>query len=77
SRSSSQRTGVMTDVRLLHFGEPVPVYALGDFSSEQARKLLAVFLGKYEQGQAVLVPRDTWLKTNILILGLPGCGKSA
>ncbi len=34
----------MTDVRHLHFGEPVPVNALADFSTEQARKQ-AVFLG--------------------------------
>ncbi len=49
----------MTDVRHLHFGEPVPVNALADFSTEQARKQQAVFLGKDEQGQPVLVPRDT------------------
>ncbi|WP_276183566.1 hypothetical protein [Klebsiella pneumoniae] len=67
----------MTDVRHLHFGEPVPVNALADFSTEQARKQQAVFLGKDEQGQPVLVPRDTWRKTNIQILGLPGSGKSA
>ncbi|MCY0629722.1 hypothetical protein OVX87_33290 [Klebsiella pneumoniae] len=36
-----------------------------------------MFLGKDEQGQPVLVPRDTWRKTNIQILGLPGSGKSA
>ncbi|MCI4578697.1 Mobilization protein A, partial [Escherichia coli] len=60
----------------LHFGEPVPVNALADFSTEQARKQQAVFLGKDEQGQPVLVPRDTWRKTNIQILGLPGSGKS-
>ncbi|MFK5494044.1 Mobilization protein A, partial [Klebsiella pneumoniae] len=77
SRRSSQRTGEMTDVRHLHFGEPVPVNALADFSTEQARKQQAVFLGKDEQGQPVLVPRDTWRKTNIQILGLPGSGKSA
>lgn len=76
SRRSSQRTGEMTDVRHLHFGEPVPVNALADFSTEQARKQQAVFLGKDEQGQPVLVPRDTWRKTNIQILGLPGSGKS-
>ncbi|MEV8761103.1 Mobilization protein A, partial [Klebsiella pneumoniae] len=57
--------------------EPVPVNALADFSTEQARKQQAVFLGKDEQGQPVLVPRDTWRKTNIQILGLPGSGKSA
>ncbi|WKG94157.1 hypothetical protein QYQ34_28595 (plasmid) [Klebsiella pneumoniae] len=45
SRRSSQRTGEMTDVRHLHFGEPVPVNALADFSTEQARKQQAVFLG--------------------------------
>ncbi|SQC86718.1 mobB [Klebsiella pneumoniae] len=56
SRRSSQRTGEMTDVRHLHFGEPVPVNALADFSTEQARKQQAVFLGKDEQGQPVLVP---------------------
>ncbi|WP_260690925.1 hypothetical protein [Klebsiella pneumoniae] len=44
SRRSSQRTGEMTDVRHLHFGEPVPVNALADFSSEQARQEQAVFL---------------------------------
>ncbi len=55
----------MTDVRHLHFGEPVPVNALADFSSEQARQEQAVFLGKDEQGKPVLVPRDTWRKTNI------------
>ncbi|MFW8216950.1 Mobilization protein A, partial [Klebsiella pneumoniae] len=76
SRRSSQRTGEMTDVRHLHFGEPVPVNALADFSTEQARKQQAVFLGKDEQGQPVLVPRDTWRKTNIQNLGLPGSGKS-
>lgn len=52
----------MTDVRHLHFGEPVPVNALADFSSEQARQEQAVFLGKDEQGKPVLVPRDTWRK---------------
>ncbi|MBL9431115.1 Mobilization protein A, partial [Klebsiella pneumoniae] len=51
SRRSSQRTGEMTDVRHLHFGEPVPVNALADFSSEQARQEQAVFLGKDEQGK--------------------------
>ncbi|WP_370446948.1 hypothetical protein [Klebsiella pneumoniae] len=56
SRRSSQRTGEITDVRHLHFGEPVPVNALADFSTEQARKQQAVFLGKDEQGQPVLVP---------------------
>ncbi len=76
SRRSSQRTGEMTDVRHLHFGEPVPVNALADFSSEQARQEQAVFLGKDEQGKPVLVPRDTRRKTNIQILGLPGSGKS-
>ncbi|SVZ32245.1 mobB [Klebsiella pneumoniae] len=35
-----------------------------------------MFLGKDEQGKPVLVPRDTWRKTNIQILGLPGSGKS-
>ncbi|WP_117244746.1 TraM recognition domain-containing protein, partial [Klebsiella pneumoniae] len=50
--------------------------ALADFSSEQARQEQAVFLGKDEQGKPVLVPRDTWRKTNIQILGLPGSGKS-
>ncbi|MXS45891.1 Mobilization protein A, partial [Citrobacter koseri] len=64
------------DVRHLHFGEPVPVNALADFSSEQARQEQAVFLGKDEQGKPVLGPRDTWRKTNIQILGLPGSGKS-
>ncbi len=58
SRRSSQRRE-MTDVRHLHFGEPVPVNALADFSSEQARQEQAVFLGKDEQGKPVLVPRDT------------------
>jgi len=76
SRRSSQRTGEMTDVRNLHFGEPVPVNALADFSTEQARKQQVVFLGKKEDGQPVLVPRDTWRKTNVQILGLPGSGKS-
>lgn len=76
SRRSSQRTGEMTDVRNLHFGEPVPVNALADFSTEQARKQQVVFLGKKENGQPVLVPRDTWRKTNVQILGLPGSGKS-
>lgn len=75
-RRSSQRTGEMTDVRHLHFREPVPVNALADFSTEQARKQQAVFLGKDEQGQPVLVPREAWRKTNIQILGLPGSGKS-
>ena len=45
SRRSSQRTGEMTDVRHLHFGEPVPVNALADFSTEQARQQQVVFLG--------------------------------
>ncbi|MEZ2587277.1 type IV secretory system conjugative DNA transfer family protein [Kluyvera intermedia] len=76
SRRSSQRTGEMTDVRHLHFGEAVPVNALADFSTEQARKQQVVFLGKKEDGQPVLVPRDTWRKTNVQILGLPGSGKS-
>lgn len=76
SRRSSQRTGEMTDVRNLHFGEAVPVNALADFSTEQARKQQVVFLGKKEDGQPVLVPRDTWSKTNVQILGLPGSGKS-
>ncbi|MFO5890628.1 hypothetical protein ACLBSJ_32950, partial [Klebsiella pneumoniae] len=35
-----------------------------------------MLLGKDEQGKPVLVPRDTWRKTNIQILGLPGSGKS-
>ncbi|OJH81908.1 mobilization protein [Serratia marcescens] len=76
SRRSSQRTGEMTDVRHLHFGEPVPVDALADFSTAQARQRQAVFLGKGEEGQPVLVPREVWLKTNVQILGLPGSGKS-
>lgn len=76
SRRSSQRTGEMTDVRHLHFGEPVPVDALADFSTAQARQRQAVFLGKDEQGQPVLVPREAWRKTNVQILGLPGSGKS-
>jgi hypothetical protein len=76
NRRSSQRTGEMTDVRHLHFGEPVPVNALTDFSTEHARQQQAVFLGKDELGQPVLVPREAWRKTNIQILGLPGSGKS-
>ncbi|MFO5736575.1 Mobilization protein A, partial [Klebsiella pneumoniae] len=60
-----------TDRRHLHFGDPVPVNALADFSSEQARQEQAVFLGKDEQGKPVLVPRDTWRKTNIQLLRLP------
>ncbi|WP_455428427.1 type IV secretory system conjugative DNA transfer family protein [Dryocola sp. LX212] len=76
NRRSSQRTGEMTDVRHLHFGEPMPVNALTDFSTEHARQQQAVFLGKDEQGQPVRVPRETWRKTNIQILGLPGSGKS-
>ncbi|HEM6674312.1 TPA: TraM recognition domain-containing protein [Citrobacter koseri] len=61
SRRSSQRTGEMTDVRHLHFGEPVPVNALADFSTEQARKQQAVFLGK-EPGSGKSV-----MATNALI----------
>ncbi|EEO7208523.1 TraM recognition domain-containing protein [Salmonella enterica subsp. enterica serovar Rubislaw] len=76
SRRSSQRTGEMTDVRHLHFGKLVPVDALADFSTAQARQQQAVFLGKDEQGQPVLVPREAWRKTNVQILGLPGSGKS-
>jgi hypothetical protein len=76
SRRSSQRTGEMTDVRHLHFGEPVPVNALADFSTEQARQQQVVFLGKDEDGQPVRGPREAWRKTNIQILGLPGSGKS-
>jgi len=76
SQRSSQRTGEMTDVRHLHFGEPVPVDALADFSTAQARQRQVVFLGKDEEGQPVLVPREAWRKTNVQILGLPGSGKS-
>ncbi len=55
----------MTDVRHLHFGEPVPVNALADFPRSRPGREQAVFLGKDEQGKPVLVPRDTWRKTNI------------
>ncbi|MDC8824591.1 Mobilization protein A, partial [Klebsiella pneumoniae] len=54
SRRSSQRTGEMTTSATCISGEPVPVNALADFSTEQARKQQAVFLGKDEQGQPVL-----------------------
>ncbi len=66
----------MTDVRHLHFGEPVPVNALADFSTEQARKQQAVFLGKDEQGQPVLVPRDTRARPIFRSSACPGAARA-
>ncbi len=66
----------MTDVRHLHFGEPVPVNALADFSTEQARKQQAVFLGKDEQGQPVLVPRDTGARPTFRSSACPGAARA-
>nr|P08098.1 RecName: Full=Mobilization protein A; Short=Protein B [Escherichia coli]CAA28152.1 unnamed protein product [Escherichia coli] len=69
-------TGEMTDVRQPAFRGAGTVNALARFFHGRGPETAGVFLGKDEQGEPVLVPRDTWRKTNIQILGLPGSGKS-
>lgn len=71
---TASRTGELTDVRQMSFGERPEFNPLSWVSA--ARQQDAVFLGLDEAKQPIFLPRSVWKETNIQILGAPGNGKS-
>ncbi|ELO3050662.1 TraM recognition domain-containing protein [Salmonella enterica] len=73
-KKSSRRSGELTDIRHLEFGERVTFDPLTYFADAKARN--AIFLGLDDEKREIFVDRAQWKEANIQILGVPGSGKS-
>jgi len=65
--------GELSDVRTLSFKDKINFNPVDYFA--QAKEKESVFLGVNEENDPILIPRSTWNKSNIQIMGPPGSGK--
>lgn len=69
----ADRKDVLTDVRALHLPEKID-YRPESYFAKAAKDGL-MMLGLDEHGKTVTVPRASWVKSHIQVMGAPGKGK--